>query len=105
VRASRYNEKMEGNCTSNGEGYNPSSLTAASRNLPIGSTVKVTNVENGKSVDVRINDRGPHVKGRSLDLSTRAAQEIGLADKGVARVKISPPRPSEGAESPPVHCD
>jgi rare lipoprotein A len=55
----------------------------------MGSIVKVTNVNNGLSVDARINDRGPYVPGRSLDLSTRAARDIGLADQGVAKVKIS----------------
>jgi rare lipoprotein A len=63
-------------------------LTAASRTLPIGSMVEVTNPANGKSVRVRINDRGPHVRGRSLDLSKRAADELGITEKGVARLKI-----------------
>jgi rare lipoprotein A len=63
-------------------------LTAASKIFPIGSTVLVTNPANGKSVKVRINDRGPHVRGRSLDLSKRAAEELGITDKGVARLKV-----------------
>jgi Lytic transglycolase len=67
-----------------GEPYNPKDLTAASRNLPMGSTVKVTNPETGRSVNVRINDRGPFVHGRSLDLSKDAAEKIGITHKGVA---------------------
>jgi rare lipoprotein A len=63
-------------------------LTAASKIYPIGSTVLVTNPATGKSVKVRINDRGPHVRGRSLDLSKRAAEELGITDKGVARLKV-----------------
>jgi rare lipoprotein A len=68
--------------------YDPNDLTAASRTLPLGSSVIVTNPSTGRSVKVRINDRGPYVRGTSLDLSKRAAQEIGLTDKGVRRVKI-----------------
>jgi rare lipoprotein A len=81
---------MAGHPTASGEPYNPNDLTAASRKLPIGSTVKVTNPDTGRSVKVRINDRGPFVPGRSLDLSKRAAQKIGLTHKGVARVKVTP---------------
>jgi rare lipoprotein A len=105
VTASRYSRDLAGNCTSNGERYNPNSLTAASRRLPIGSTVKVTNVDNGNSVNVRINDRGPHVPGRSLDLSARAARDIGLADQGVAKVKITSQPLSARSSAPPAHCD
>jgi rare lipoprotein A len=79
---------MAGRRTASGERFDPDALTAASRTLPIGSTVLVTNPKNGKSVIVRINDRGPHVRGRSLDLSRRAAEELGITDKGVARLKI-----------------
>ena len=103
VTASRYSPDLTGNCTSNGERYNPNSLTAASRSLPMGLTVKVTNVNNGLSVDARINDRGPYVPGRSLDLSTRAARDIGLRDRGLAKVKITP-QPSS-ASSPSAPCD
>src|SRR6266481_2475983 len=62
--------------------------TPASKTLPLGSKVEVTNPTTGKSVTVRINDRGPYVRGRSLDLSKRAAEEIGITKKGVARVKV-----------------
>jgi rare lipoprotein A len=103
VTASRYAGRLAGNCTSNGETYNPKSLTAASRTLPMGSTVKVTNVDNGRSVKVRINDRGPYVHGRSLDLSGRAAENIGLDKKGVAKVKVS--RQAVAAAAPSTPCE
>jgi rare lipoprotein A len=80
--------KPAGRPTASGEVYDPNELTAASKTLPLGSTVEVTNPANGRSVRVRINDRGPYVKGRSIDLSKRAAEEIGLTEKGVGKVKI-----------------
>jgi rare lipoprotein A len=89
VRASYQGSATAGHSTADGEHYNPNSLTAASRTLPIGSTVKVTNPDTGRSVKVRINDRGPFVHGRSLDLSKRAAQKIGLTHKGAGRVKVT----------------
>lgn len=88
VKASYQGSASAGQPTASGERYNPNDLTAASRNLPIGSTVKVTNPDTGRSVNVRINDRGPFVHGRSLDLSKRAAEDIGIVHKGVARVKV-----------------
>jgi len=63
-------------------------LTAASPTLPLGTTAIVTNLETGKSVKVKINDRGPYVKGRKIDLSQAAARKMGLTKKGVAKVKI-----------------
>jgi rare lipoprotein A (peptidoglycan hydrolase) len=105
VTASRYDRGLAGNCTSNGESYDPKSLTAASRTLPLGSTVKVTNVSNGRSVNVRVNDRGPYVSGRSLDLSGGAAEKIGLGDKGVAKVKITPQQAAASPAVPPPRCD
>jgi rare lipoprotein A len=98
VKTSYQGSDTAGQPTASGEPYNPNDLTAASRTLPIGSTVKVTNPETGRSVKVRINDRGPFVRGRSLDLSKRAAEKIGIADKGVARVKVTPV--ADGPESP-----
>jgi rare lipoprotein A len=77
-----------GQPTASGEPYNPNDLTAASGDLPIGSIVMVTNPDTGRSVKVRINDRGPFVHGRSLDLSKRAAEKIGITHKGVTRVKV-----------------
>ena len=90
VTASFQGSATAGQATASGQPYNPKDLTAASRNLPIGSTVKVTNPETGRSVKVRINDRGPFVHGRSLDLSKSAAEKIGITHKGVARVKVTP---------------
>ena len=88
MKASFQGKEEAGRITASGERFNPNDLTAASKTLPIGSTVVVTNPETGKSVKVRINDRGPYVRGRSLDLSEHAAEEIGIKDKGVARVKV-----------------
>lgn len=87
--ASWYGAERGGHLTSNGEAFNPNGLTAASKSLPMGSRVRVTDVANGRSVVVRINDRGPFVKGRSIDLSRAAAERIGLANKGVGRVQIA----------------
>jgi rare lipoprotein A len=81
-------ETEAGRRTANGDRYDPDELTAASKTLPLGSLVEVTNPATGKSVMVRINDRGPHVRGRSLDLSKRAAEELGITQRGVARLKI-----------------
>ena len=89
VKASYYGDEFRGHRTASGERYDPDQLTAASKRLPIGSLVHVTNPENGRSVVVRINDHGPYVRGRSLDLSKAAARRIGLTNKGVARVKIA----------------
>ena len=78
-----------GKKTANGERFNPNGLTAAHRNLPFGTKVLVTNLHNGKSVIVRINDRGPFIKGRVIDLSLGAAKIVGLNMSGVAKVKYS----------------
>lgn len=74
--------------TASGERFNPDGLTAAHRTLPFGSKVLVENVVNGKSVVVRINDRGPFVKSRLIDLSRGAARRIGLIGTGVGSVRI-----------------
>jgi rare lipoprotein A (peptidoglycan hydrolase) len=100
--ASWYGPGFVGHTTSTGEHYNPNELTAASKTLPLGSRVRVTNPDNGRSVVVRINDRGPFIRGRSLDLSHRAAQQIGLTGKGVGRVQVASadaPVPYTGSES------
>src|SRR5271156_3598 len=88
VRASYQGEREIGRRTASGERYDPDELTAASMTFPIGSLVEVTNPATGKSVTVRINDRGPHVRGRSLDLSKRAAEELRITGTGVARLKV-----------------
>ena len=87
--ASWYGPGFNGHRTTTGERFNQNAMTAASETLPLGSHVVVTNPENGRSVEVRINDRGPHVRGRTLDLSKRAAQRLGITKKGVARVEIT----------------
>ncbi len=69
--------------------FNPNALTAAHKTLPFGTRVRVTHMGNGNSVDVVINDRGPYVGGRIIDLSKRAAQEIGMTGQGVARVRMT----------------
>jgi peptidoglycan lytic transglycosylase len=88
--ASWYGPGFAGRRTSSGEIYNPEGLTAASTTLPLGSHVRVVNPDTGRSVVVRINDRGPYVHGRSLDLSHGAAKQIGLTGKGVGRVQVTP---------------
>jgi rare lipoprotein A (peptidoglycan hydrolase) len=92
VKASWYGAHFRGHRTASGERFDPNRMTAASTTLPLGSVVDVTNLENGRSVTVRINDRGPYVRGRSLDLSHRAARAIGMTKCGVARVKVTPVR-------------
>lgn len=93
---------FEGKPTASGEIYDSSLLTAAHRELPLGTVVEVTNLDNGKSVRVRINDRGPFVAGRVIDLSRAAAREIGLLGPGVGPVRLSVviPGPAEEAVSP-----
>jgi len=87
-KASYYARKFEGRKTANGEYFRLSHFTAAHRTLPFGTTVKVINLENGKTVVVRINDRGPFRRGRIIDVSPAAAREIGLVNSGVANVRI-----------------
>jgi len=86
--ASWYGGKFQGRRTASGEIFDTHKLTAAHKTLPFGTIVTVTNLKNGKKVDVRINDRGPFVKGRIIDLSMAAAREIELLGDGVGRVKI-----------------
>ena len=86
--ASWYGPGFHGGKTANGESYDKHDFTAAHRTLPLPSIVKVTMLDNGKTTYVRINDRGPYAKGRIIDLSYAAAKEIGLAAKGVARVRL-----------------
>lgn len=69
--------------------FNPDALTAAHKTLPFGTRVRVTHARNGRSVEVVINDRGPYIAGRIIDLSRRAAQVIGMTDQGIARVNVS----------------
>jgi rare lipoprotein A len=87
-KASYYGRKYHGRKTSNGERYHRNKFTAAHRRLPFGTVLEVTNLDNNQSVLVRINDRGPFVKGRIIDLSYTAAKHIGMIPKGVVPVKI-----------------
>ncbi|WP_158607359.1 septal ring lytic transglycosylase RlpA family protein [Rhodohalobacter sp. SW132] len=86
--ASWYGSKFHGRATANGETYNMNDFTAAHRTLPFNTVVKVENLDNGSSVVVRINDRGPYVDNRVIDLSRRAAREIDMENAGTANVEI-----------------
>ena len=88
VFASYYGEPFHGRPTSSGEPFDMNAYTAAHRTLPFGTMVEVTNLENGKKVIVRINDRGPFVGNREIDLSRAAAEAIGMIGQGIARVSI-----------------
>jgi rare lipoprotein A len=88
--ASYYAPGLAGEPTASGEPHEPNALTAASRSLPLGATAKVTNTENGQSVTVEVNDRGPYAKNRILDVSRRAAERLGFKDDGVAEVTVQP---------------
>lgn len=90
--ASWYGIPYHGRRTANGETYNMHAMTAAHRSLPFGTKVKVCNTETKRCATVRINDRGPFIPGRDIDLSKAAADAIGLTGKGVGRVIISPIR-------------
>jgi len=86
--ASYYADEFHGKRTSNGEIYDMNDLTAAHRTFPFGTKVRITNLENGKTVLVRVNDRGPFHEGRIIDLSLGAATELDLVKIGTARVRI-----------------
>jgi len=83
-----YGPGFQGRRTANGETFDTHDLTMAHRSLEFGSTVRVTNLENGRSVVVRVNDRGPYVRGRVADLSHAAASELGFVDDGVVKARI-----------------
>jgi rare lipoprotein A len=86
--ASWYGPGFRRRRTADGERFNTNGLTAAHRSLPLGAEVKVTNLENGRSVIVRINDRGPYLRGRIIDLSAAAARALGMRADGLVRVRI-----------------
>ena len=87
-KASWYGPRFHGRKTSSGEKFNQNALTAAHPSLPFGSKIEVTDVTSGKKVTVRINDRGPFIRGRILDLSYAAANELGIVRKGVSVIQI-----------------
>ena len=86
--ASWYGQRHHGQATASGEVFDMNKMTAAHRTLPFGTRVKVTNVENGRSVVVRVNDRGPWVKDRVIDVSRAAGRALGMTGEGVARVEV-----------------
>ena len=87
--ASYYGDAFQGKPTSSGEVFDKRAMTAAHRTLALGTRVRVTNLENGKSVVVKVNDRGPYVRGRIIDLSEGAAEKLGMLDAGLARVRLT----------------
>ncbi|GGX92818.1 hypothetical protein GCM10007160_20430 [Litchfieldella qijiaojingensis] len=90
--ASYYADRYHGRPTASGERFDQQELTAAHRSLPFGTRVRVTHLDNGRQTVVRINDRGPYVRGRIIDLSRRAARELGMESSGTARVRVTPVR-------------
>jgi rare lipoprotein A len=88
MKASWYGPGFHGRKTANGEVYDQMSFTAAHKSLKFGTLLKITNLKNSKSVVVRINDRGPYIHGRDLDLSKAAALELGMVRKGVAKIRV-----------------
>lgn len=101
-KASFYADKFEGRPTASGEKYRHNKLTAAHKTLPFGTKVKVINLDNNKSVEVIINDRGPYVDGRIIDLSKSAAEQLGFINQGLAEVKVEIVDPGDGKKSDPI---
>ncbi len=106
-RASYYARRFTGRKMANGERFDPASNAAASKTLPLGTTARVTNLENGRSAEVEIKDRGPYVAGRTVDVTPKTAEELGITEQGVAPVEVAPIqvpqadgtlRPGDGAE-------
>ena len=100
--ASWYGEYFQGKQTASGEPYDMRDFTAAHPTLPLGTFVKVTNLRNGKAVVVRINDRGPVVDGRIIDLSYNSARALGFEQRGLQRVRLDIYHPATVAELEPV---
>jgi rare lipoprotein A len=88
--ASWYGPRFHGRKTASGEVFDQNKMTAAHRTLPFGTRVELTHVKNGRSVEVRINDRGPYRRGRIIDVSRAAAADLGMKNAGLARVQIRP---------------
>lgn len=110
--ASWYGKKFHGHKTSNGETYDMYAMTAAHKTLPIPSYVRVTHLDNGRSVVVRVNDRGPFHQGRIIDLSYAAAQRLGISKTGTGPVEVeiivpgdTPPPPLKPDDRPAAHSD
>ncbi|MFM9862649.1 MAG: septal ring lytic transglycosylase RlpA family protein [Micropepsaceae bacterium] len=103
--ASWYGQDFHGKATANGERYDMNALTAAHRTLPMPVIVRVTNLENGRSLRLRMNDRGPYARGRIIDVSRRAAQLLGFHENGTARVRVQFEGRAEVGASPPQDED
>jgi rare lipoprotein A len=103
--ASWYGEDFHGKATANGERYDMDALTAAHRTLPMPTIVRVTNLENGRSIRLRVNDRGPYARGRILDVSRRAAGLLGFKQNGTARVRVQFEGRAEVGARPPQDED
>ncbi len=86
--AAYYSNVFHGRRTASGERYNKNAYTAAHKRLPFGTRVRITNLENRKSVVLKINDRGPHTKNRIIDVSRRAARDLGFIRKGLTKVRL-----------------
>jgi rare lipoprotein A len=95
-KASYYADKFEGTPTASGEKYRGSKMTAAHKTLPFGTIIKVTNLANNEWVELEVNDRGPFVEGRVLDVSKAAAEKLGFFNQGIADVKIEVINPGDG---------
>ncbi len=95
--ASYYGGRFHGRKTASGERFNQNAMTAAHKTLPLGTKVRVTNLRNGETVDVKINDRGPYIKGRIIDLSKGAARRLGMLHSGTAKVRLEVVSESGGA--------
>jgi rare lipoprotein A len=101
-KASFYADKFEGSLTASGEKYKHNKLTAAHKSLPFGTKIKVTNLANNQTVEVIINDRGPYVEGRIIDLSKSAAEILGFVNQGLADVQIEVLDAGQGKTSDPI---
>jgi len=101
-KASFYADKFEGTPTASGEKYRHNKLTAAHKTLPFGTRVRVTNLENKQSVEVVINDRGPYVEKRIIDLSKSAAEKLGFVNQGLADIRLEVIDAGDGKTSDPI---
>lgn len=94
--ASWYGPGFQGRLTASGKRFDKRHLTAAHRSLPLGTKARITNLENGRSIEVTVTDRGPYIRGRVIDLSERAAKALGMKQDGLARVEIEARLPALG---------
>lgn len=101
-KASFYADKFEGRPTASGEKYRHSKLTAAHKTLPFGTRVRITNLSNNATVEVIINDRGPYVDNRIIDISKSAAEKLGFINQGLADIKLEVVDPGDGKTSDPI---